>query len=233
MMGDPNSSKGVNAPMHKVLLSDFYIDQFEVTNQQFAEFLTIQGNQEAEGVTWLDDSATNTEGHLHQVNGAWVPDEGFANHPVVEVTWFGAQAFCTWREARLPTEAEWEKAAKGVLDERSYPWGEGISCDLANYKDCGLNVTVPVDSNPQGVSPYGVYNMSGNASEWTVDWQSKYGEGLAINPSVQVDDSASIKIVRGGSWYSSDAYLKIFHRNTEFRPTVSFSNLGFRCAVTP
>ncbi len=232
-MGDPVATSGVNTPLHPVQLSEYYIDKYEVTNQQFADFLNDQGNQEESNATWLDESAANVEGHLHQMDGVWTPDEGFANHPVVEVTWYGAQAYCNWRGARLPTEAEWEKAARGEQDTRSYPWGEDIGCDLANYNACGLAVTVPVDQYPAGVSPYGIYNMSGNVSEWTADYLSTYTADLAVDPSSPEILTRNIKIVRGGSWYSGGTYLRIFHRNTEFSPTVSFSNLGFRCAANP
>lgn len=232
-MGDSSASSGFNTPIHPVLLSDYYIDQYEVTNQQFSDFLNDQGNQKEANATWLDVSASNDEGHLHQVDEIWAPDAGFENHPVVEITWYGAKAFCSWRGARLPSEAEWEKAARGTLDERIYPWGEGITCDLANYQACALEVTVPVDQFPEGVSPYGIYNMSGNASEWTADYPSAYTAELAVNPTFAELENRNIKIVRGGSWFSGADYLRLFHRNTEFAPTASFSNIGFRCAVSP
>jgi formylglycine-generating enzyme required for sulfatase activity/predicted GH43/DUF377 family glycosyl hydrolase len=221
-----------NGPPHTVILSDYYIDQFEVSNTLFAEFLNENGNQKEQGSPWLDVSSSRAEGHLHEVDGIWKPDEGFADHPVVEVTWYGAAAFCQWRGARLPTEAEWEKAARAD-DERSFPWGEEASCDYANYRRCGLGETVPIVSYPEGASLYGVYNLAGNASEWTADWYGAYAAEQAVNPTGPEASSRGVRVVRGGSWYSTNMYISTYHRNPEFVPLSSFSNLGFRCAMTP
>ncbi len=170
-----------NGPVHTVILSDYYIDQFEVTNALFAEFLNENGNREEGGSPWLDITSSRAEGHLHEVDGIWKPDDRYEDHPVVEVTWFGASAFCSWRGARLPTEAEWEKAARSS-DERRFPWGEESSCDNANYQQCGYGETVPIDSYPKGISPYGVYNLAGNVSEWTADWYNAYLDEPVVNP---------------------------------------------------
>lgn len=220
---------GANGPHHPVVLSDYYLDQYEVSNRLFAAFLNELGNQEEAGKTWLD-VARNSEGRLHAVNGVWKPDPGYEDHPVVEVTWYGANAFCAWRGARLPSEAEWEKAARGT-DGRSYPWGEEITCDLVNYSKCGFEDTQPVDSYPAGASPFGVFNLAGNVSEWTADWYRAYPAELVVNPLNLEDGQGRVRVVRGGSWFSTAVYLRSYHRNYEFTPLSSFSNLGFRCAA--
>jgi Tol biopolymer transport system component/formylglycine-generating enzyme required for sulfatase activity len=221
-----------NGPAHKVILSDYYIDQFEVSNTLFADFLNENGNQKEGGRPWLDITSSRAEGHLHEVNGVWKPDDGYEDHPVVEVTWFGATAFCQWRDARLPTEAEWEKAARGG-EERRFPWGEDANCDYANYRLCGFGETMPIDSYPQGISPYGIHNMAGNASEWTADWYGLYPDKTVVNPQGPEESNLNVRVVRGGSWYSTNMYLITYYRNSEFDPLSSFSNLGFRCAATP
>ncbi len=154
------------APIHTVSLDGFYIDTFEVTNAQFAKFLNEQDNQNEGGVTWL--SATGFNVRLQQdTNSQWQANEGFADHPVVQVTWYGAKAYCEWRDARLPTEAEWEKAARGI-DGRFYPWGNEFDGSRVNFCDSncdrdwanrdfddGYAETAPVGSYPGGISPYG------------------------------------------------------------------------------
>jgi len=221
-----------DAPPHTVTLDAYYIDQYEVTNAQFAAFLNELGNQDEGGTPWVDVSSTY--GYLQQVDGAWQPDEGYADHPVVEVTWFGAKAFCAWRGARLPTEAEWEKAARGT-DERTFPWGEEISCDYANYRACAINGSLPAGSHPDGVSPYGVHDMAGNVAEWTADWYAYdyYKDSPAANPRGPEESTGDHVASRGGSWYSSATYLRTFHRNHEFTSTSTLRNVGLRCARRP
>jgi formylglycine-generating enzyme required for sulfatase activity len=173
-------------------------------------------------------------GYLHQEDGVWQPDEGYAEHPVVEITWHAARAYCAWRDARMPTEAEWEKAARGA-DERTFPWGEEINCELTNYRDCRLGVTLPVGSHPTGVSPYGVHDMAGNAGEWTGDWYGAdyYANSPAENPPGPDKSLGEHIASRGGSWYSNSTYLRTFHRNHEFTATSTLRNVTVRCAVSP
>ena len=136
LMGS-DSWSGSEKPNHSVFLDTYYIDQFEVSNAAFATFLDEVGNQ-IEGVAgkahWVEESDPDLR--IHPINGVWQPDEDWENHPMNEVTWFGARAFCAWREARLPSEAEWEKAARGP-DGRTYPWGEEEpTCEMANFDGC-------------------------------------------------------------------------------------------------
>ncbi len=223
------SDEVLNAPPHTVFLDDYYIDMYEVTNALYASFLNDIGNQEEDGVFWLD--TLSEFGHLHMVDSVWVPDEGFTDHPNVEVTWYGAKAFCQWRGARLPTEAEWEKAARGT-DERTFPWGEEINCEVTNYRSCGFGVSLPIGSYPGGVSPYGVHDMAGNVAEWTADWYAAdyYLKSPSENPPGP--SKGETMASRGGSWYSNSTFLRTFHRNNEFSPRRTLRNVGFRCVVS-
>ncbi len=225
-------SEGSNGPIHEVTLSDYYIDMYEVTNSQFAALLNDWGNQSQGGSSWLHEQSTSN--HIQRIDGLWQPKAGFEDHPVVEVTWYAAQAYCGWRGARLPTEAEWEKAARGD-DQRTYPWGEEIDCAKANYNLCGVNTSVPVDSYPEGISPYGIFNLAGNVGEWTADWYAlDYYEVSSTHDPQGPQESPGNRIAsRGGSWYSTSMYLRSYHRNHEFNPTDTLRNVGFRCAVSP
>jgi formylglycine-generating enzyme required for sulfatase activity len=156
---------------------------------------------------------------------------GLAQHPVTGVSWYGADAFCAWRGGRLPTEAEWEKAARGN-DERTYPWGENISCELANYGACGVQSnTSEVGSYPAGVSPYGVYDMAGNVWEWT---QSEYraypyraDDGRESREGV---DRTNVRVLRGGSWNFDGFDTRAPNRYSYLEPSSTNYNIGFRCA---
>jgi formylglycine-generating enzyme required for sulfatase activity len=221
-----------NAPPHVVVLDDYYIDQFEVTNELFAMFLSEFDNQREGGAPWLQVSSSAN--HIHLVDGVWQVDEGYEDRPVVEVTWYGAKAFCQWRGARLPTEAEWEKAARGT-DERTFPWGEDLSCRYANYGSCSVGEGKAVGGRPLGVSPYGAHDMAGNVAEWTGDWYVRdyYLNSPESNPPGPEESPTNKIASRGGSWYSTSMYLRTFHRNNEFYPTSTLSNVGFRCARMP
>ena len=228
------SAEGASdAPPHTVTLDDYYVDQFEVTNAHYAAFLNEMGNQSEGGKPWVQ-ALYSEYGHLYQVDDVWLPDEGYADHPVVEVTWYGAKAFCAWRGARLPTEAEWEKAARGT-DERTFPWGEDINCDYANFNECRIRESVAAESYSDGVSPYGAYNMAGNVAEWTADWYGAdyYTNGPLENPQGPKSSPGDHVASRGGSWYSRSTFLRTFHRNHEFTATSTLRNVGIRCAMSP
>jgi formylglycine-generating enzyme required for sulfatase activity len=227
---------GENASMteHQVNLDNFYIDRYEITNQLFAQFMNALGNQlvgsEEHQVTWYDDSSPDA--HITQEDGVWIVEPGYEQIPVNEVTWYGAAAFCDWRGASLPSEAQWEKAARGT-DGLLYPWGDELDCDHANYRACGVGEAVAVTEYPLGVSPYGVFNMAGNVAEWTNDFFGwyYYTEGPYENPTGP--ESGTVMSSRGGSWYSTGTYLQAFYRNCEFHPYDTFGNVGFRCAAFP
>lgn len=196
-------------------------------------FLNDLGNQEEGGVNWFDEASDEVRIHL---NGTlWEVEPGYEEYPVVDITPYGAAAFCSWRDSRLPTEAEWEKAARGPDGLSPYPWGKRISCDLTNYGPCSLGEPLPVGSIPDSISPYGVHDMAGNVAEFTADWYSSdyYLSSPYENPIGPEESTNSHIVTRGGSWFSSAGYLKVHMHNDEFTTTSSFSNIGFRCAATP
>ncbi|HBX70707.1 MAG TPA: hypothetical protein DEH25_15330 [Chloroflexi bacterium] len=222
---------GSEKPAHTVYLDAYYIDQFEVSVGAFAEFLNEMGNQ-IEGVagkaSWVEEPDPDL--HLHRTDGIWQADEGRANHPMNEVTWFGARAFCEWRGAVLPSEAQWEKAARGT-DGRTYPWGEQEpTCEMANFAGCFYD-SVPVDSYPEWVSPYGAYNMAGNVHEWTNDWYNAdyYANSPSENPTGP--ESGDYKIFRGASWFNGNFQTRTTYRYPKL-PVLTYMANGFRCAKT-
>ncbi|MDM8530006.1 SUMF1/EgtB/PvdO family nonheme iron enzyme [Anaerolineales bacterium HSG25] len=236
-----DSGESDEKPVHTVSLDTFYIDKYEVTNAQYATFLNEQGNQTEGGVPWLDAADSSVE--IHQQGDQWRADEGYSNHPVVEVTWYGAGAYCSWADKRLPTEAEWEKAARGTTAQ-TYPWGNTFDgsrlnfCDKQcifswadqNYDD-GYKDTAPIGSYPNGVSPYGVYDMAGNVEEWVQDCynSSYYGDSPDTNPINESLCSSSIsRVLRGGSYFDKSSDVRTTARSFS-DPTSSYSWMGFRC----
>jgi formylglycine-generating enzyme required for sulfatase activity len=223
-------------PIHTVILGDYYIDYFEVTNAEFAELLNSRGNQEEDGEAWLD--ADDRDVHIVQISGKWRSKSGYENHPVGEVTWYGARAYCEWRGARLPTEAEWEKAARGGLDGKIYTWGDDFGGNQANFCDIncerddsnsdfndGYKGTAPVGSyEPNG---YGLFDMAGNVFEWVFDWYDVY-------PGGDVGSSDYFghiwRVARGGSYYDLGYNLHIAKRVGIPPSGITGANLGFRCA---
>jgi len=214
-------------PVHKIYLDAYYIDKYEVTNAQFSRFLNEKRNQEEGGATWLD--IDDEECLIEYRNGRYQPKSGYDNHPVIEVSWYGARAYAKWAGKRLPTEAEWEKAARGGLVGKKYPWGDSIDSSKANY---GGNVghTTPVGFYPP--NGYGLNDMTGNVWEWVSDWYDRdyYSSSPHRNP--QGPDSGSYRVARGGSWYRSARYLRSARRYYHY-PHNAGSLLGFRCAKSP
>jgi formylglycine-generating enzyme required for sulfatase activity len=207
-MGSDNGEVD-EAPAHTVTLDAFYIDQYEVTNARYKSCVNAGECQEP--------GCSDRYGN---------PDK--KNHPVVCVTWSQARTYCEWRGDRLPTEAEWEKAARGT-DERTYPWGENINCELANYKSSCVGDTTPGGSYVNGVSPYGVYDLAGNVWEWV---QSVY-QAYPYDP---VDgrenlDSTNVRVLRGGGWRSSELLARASYRDLD-RPGTGDDDLGFRCVAS-
>jgi formylglycine-generating enzyme required for sulfatase activity len=170
-------------PVHTVYLDAFHIDRTEVANAQYQACVEAGACDAPSNTTYYDNS-------------------NYAQHPVVHVSWDDADAYCRWAGKRLPTEAEWEKAARGT-DGRRYPWGNSEpDCNKANYNDC-VGLTTEVGSYPAGASLYGVLDMAGNVWEWVADWYDPgyYSQSPTRNPPGP--DSGELRVLRGGSWYRS------------------------------
>jgi len=214
-------------PAHTVYLDAFWIDQTEVTNLMFADFLSEQGNQIEGDVEWFDAEEGGVRIHLK--GNSWEVDPEYENYPVVAVSWYGANAYCAWVERRLPTEAEWEKAARGT-DGRNYPWGNDMpNSSLSNYKQ-QVGGPTEVGTYPKGASPYGALDMAGNVFEWVNDWYdiTYYENSPASNPLGPSDGRA--RVARGGSWLVPSYAVSAAGRLSA-NPDLTLEGLGFRCAM--
>ncbi len=214
-------------PAHRVTLPAFSIDRHPVTNAAFAEFLNASGpfNAGRERLFDFDDP----DSRVHRVQGKWVADAGFDQHPVVEVTWAGARDYCAWRGKRLPTEAEWEKAARGT-DGRRYPWGNSLPDRTRAQFSARFNETALVHAFPLGASPFGAQDMAGNAWEWVASayrpypYEAKDGREDSI--------AGPVRGTRGGGHDSPADELTTTQRgrNLSRNPASGHHNIGFRCA---
>ena len=201
---------------HQVVLDAYYIDKYEVSNREYKEFMKATGHP---APAYWDDPRLNK------------PEQ-----PVVGVNWYDASKFCESKGKRLPTEAEWERAAKGP-DGTHYPWGHKLDKTKANY---GQNVgkTVPVNSYPEGVSGYGAHHMAGNVFEWVIDWYDPgyFKVSPAMNPlgpatGINFANQGPVKVLKGGSWLAPSSSLHTSHRFWNQPENNSYGvGLGFRCA---
>ncbi|HIE29356.1 TPA: hypothetical protein EYP66_18960 [Candidatus Poribacteria bacterium] len=238
-MGDHfNEGFSDERPVHTVYLDDFYIDVYEVTNAMYAKFLNTKGSHVGDGGdVWLEIG--DGDELIELVDGRYRPKSGFENHPVVEVSWYGAAAYARWAGKRLPTEAEWEKAARGGLVGKRRPWGDDITHNDANYENTGGQdrwlKTSPVGSFPP--NGYGLYDMMGNVWEWCMDEyiEGFYADSPRHNPiagGAIVNNFTNVKaprVLRGRSWDDLPNDLRVAFRGG-LEPKVSASDLGFRCA---
>ena len=165
-----------------------------------------------------DVKSENPQSHLLIEGGRYKPEPGYERHPIIWVSWFGADAYCRFYGKRLPTEAEREKVAS-----RTYPWGDAFLPDKADA-DGVLTGTVPVGSYPGGVSPYGLYDMAGNVWEWVADWYGPYPGNSYRSPFF-----GKYKVVRGGSWNHPAADARCSARDFAY-PARRIGVVGFRCA---
>ena len=214
-------------PAHRLDLPAFAIDRWPVINAQFAEFLNATGahNVRRERLYDFDDS----DARVHQRGAIWSADEGYANHPVVESTWVGARDYCAWRGKRLPSEAEWEKAARGS-DGRKYPWGNAAPDRTRAQFGARFNETAPIDAFPAGASPYGVLGLAGNVWEWVSSAYLPY----PYRASDGREDSRAgpVRGTRGGGHDSPATEITATQRgrNLSRNPAAGHHNIGFRCA---
>ena len=206
-------------PLHPVYLDAYFIDKYEVTNLEYKQC--------------VDAAACSPP---HSSNGDYTnPDKVL--HPVHMVNWYNANDYCAWVGKRLPTEAEWEKAARGTEDTRKFPWGnEPPDCTLLNYNNC-VGSTTTVGSYPSGASPYGVLDMAGNVSEWVNDWylSDYYTISPYSNPPGPPYSFPSVifKASRDGVYYYSYHYSRTADRYGMSTPDIYSVGQGFRCAKTP
>ena len=222
-------------PKHKVYLDAYYIGKYEVTNAEYYEFWKLQADSSQKVPKHTPENFT----HLPHI-GDWPARAArFPNHPVVGISWHDANAYAAWKGMRLPTEAEWEKAARGYTD-RVWPWGNAVEphANTAANDDGYENRLAPVGSFPKGKSYYGVMDMAGNVWEWTADWYSDVYYGYSTQATTKRPkknptgpDIGSWRVIRGGSWID-----KIARCSTTFRfylyPNLKTSFVGFRLAKT-
>jgi iron(II)-dependent oxidoreductase len=214
-------------PAHQVTLPQFAVDRFPVTNAQFAGFLNFVGhtNDRKKRLFDYDDP----DARIHRARGKWVADEEHEHHPVVEVPWAGAREYCAWRGSRLPTEAEWEKAARGT-DARGFPWGNAPPDATRARFAAAYNATAPVRAHPAGASPYGVQDMSGNAWEWVASEYRPYP--YRTNDGREDPVAGPVRGTRGGGHDSPADEITATQRGRHLsrNPRSGHHNIGFRCA---
>lgn len=201
------SYDGLDKPAHKVCLDGYEIGKYEVTVSQYRKFCSATGREMSEAPEW-----------------GWKDD-----HPIVNVTWDDARAYCKWAGGRLPSEAEWEKAARGTAG-RQFPWGNTWDKNKCANIELGLHSTVSVGSYPSGASPYGCMDMAGNVWEWCKDWygESYYSHSPANNP--QGPASGSYHVARGGGWIDFNSFCRCVYRGHEVVYSYNGSSFGFRLA---
>jgi formylglycine-generating enzyme required for sulfatase activity len=253
LMGSTDDDPDANAdekPQHMLYVDAFWIDRTEVTNALFTDFVEATGHKTAAenaGTGWVYDQDARK---WKEVAGAdWRHPRGqgsdlvgLDSFPVVQVSWDDALAYCHWAGRRLPTEAEWEKAARGT-DGRKYPWGNGpVAGELVNFCDSmcsagwkdqavddGYSETAPVGSHAAGASPYGAVDMAGNVWEWTADWYGAgyYSSSPGRNPSGPREGQE--RALRGGSMSGTKLGVRAVIRDRK-PPASRYNNVGFRCA---
>jgi formylglycine-generating enzyme len=218
-------------PRHPVTIHSFYLDKYEVTNAQFKTF--VEHNPD-----WRQDripARYHNGNYLKHWNSQGYPKEK-ANHPVVNISWYAAVAYCQWTGKRLPTEAEWEYAARGGLKAKAFPWGdEAVDKTRANYGESGFGDTTPVGS--YYANGYGLFDMAGNVWEYLADEWGRYSSSAQIDPiaggSLFFDDAflaiTSRRVIRGGSWGGSPVNLRVTYRDSH-PPNGARDFVGFRCA---
>ena len=215
-------AKDNERPRHKVSVNAFWIDRYEVTNAQFSGCVVAGVCQRSEEPGGTGVASRTRIGYYY--------DEDFGNYPVLVYLGSEAQEYCAWAGRRLPSEAEWEKAAAGT-DGRVYPWGDQPpDCQLANAKGCNTDTT-EVGSYPAGDSPYGAADMAGNLWEWVADTfdPAYYAVSPFDNPTGPAEEGFQVR--RGGGWRSLLEDLRVTRRSSGQPHHYFDGQMGFRCAV--
>jgi formylglycine-generating enzyme len=207
-------------PRHEVVLDHYYIDKYEVTHGRYAEFVKATGHRTPENPKY--PKRTLWSDHL---------SDSLSERPVINVDWQDAEAYCRWAGKRLPTEAEWEKAARGTEDRR-FPWGNVEPTDKHlnfNQKWKGEKTLMPVGSYEAGKSPFGAYDMAGNVWEWVADWYDPlyYEKSPGTNP--KGPDTGTYKVLRSSGWSVETPLVRLFTR-VKSDPKNRNDSTGFRCA---
>jgi formylglycine-generating enzyme required for sulfatase activity len=219
----PDSSKDWftdEQPQHKVYLDAFWIDRTEVTNAQYAGCV----NAGACKAPYFSKCYTRS---------SYYGNSSFADYPVVYVDWNMAKAYCQWAGRDLPTEAQWEKAARGTKGQM-YPQGSEIDCNKANYfgkRDGCVGNTSAVGSYPAGASRYGALDMAGNVWEWVADWYDTAYDGKSPSNNPTGPASGTTRVLRGGSWQNNDQNVRAANRESS-DPAKYYYKVGFRCSVS-
>ena len=267
-MGD-SFSEGSSGelPVHTVTLSSFKMSKYEITNAQYAEFLNSAYPEQIKVVSGFIYAVSDTDNsYLYCDTSARIPysqidfsggvftvrikgGRDISNDPIVNVTWYGAKAFCDYYDYKLPTEAQWEYAARGGLADKRFPWGDAINHDHANYMADGSNYTY--DTSPysdytfhptwnDGILPYtspvgsfaangyGLYDMTGNVCEWCSDWYGGYSPDSQINPTGSTIEGT--RVIRGGSWYGLAYFCRVAYRISN-HPFYRDYSIGFRVCL--
>ena len=215
-------------PAHRINLAPIAIDRTPVTNEEFAAFLNhVRSTANDRGqrlFDWDDDDA-----RIRQEGGRWRAHRGYERHPVVEMSWYGARDYCRWQGKRLPTEAEWEFAARGA-NGRKYPWGHTPPTPERARYGSGWGRTVPVGSLTAGATPEGVLDLAGNVHQWTSTIARPYP--YRVDDGREDSERDADRVTRGGAADTNAATLRTTWRGATVsrRASAGHHNIGFRCA---
>ena len=218
LMGSNDADRqatGDEKPQHTIYLDAFWIDKYEVTNALYKKCADT-------GKCSRPSETTSS------TRSSYYGNSQFVNYPVIHVSWNDANTYCQWAGKRLPTEAEWEIAARGI-DGRIYPWGNGFDRNRLNSSESGRGDTAEVGSFPSGASPYGTLDIAGNVREWVTDWYDGNYYMNSPNRNPQGPSSGQHMALRGGSWNVNQYSVRAADRDY-YMPTYSLNYVGFRCA---
>ena len=243
-MGSEEEDLKKMAPKHTVHVDDFYMDRQEVNNKQFAAFLmAVKPSEGEKGLRWnwiilrsdlsekIRSSMWPTE-IIYEKN-RYKAFDGFEMYPALTVSWDAAEAYCEWAGKRLPTEAEWEKAARGGLEEKVYPWGNEIPTSGVNFDQKWRLNAEPSPTVPVGnylANGYGLHNIAGNVWEWCSDWYDQNYYKKSPNSNPEGPETGFQKVLRGGSWFNKAMGIRVAVRNWA-PPSSTNEDVGFRCAM--